>query len=103
MAVHTPARFGLVPPHPADDGSRDHPLLLHLAELLGALGVVVDRYDRRAASQGRDLPLADQAADARAVMARLRDGSHARVGLWASARARGLRRWRHPRIRRRPF
>jgi len=82
MAVHTPARLGLVPLHPADSGSRDHPLFLHLAGLLGARGVVVDRYDRRAAAPGRDVPLADQAADARAAMARLRDRYHVQVGLW---------------------
>jgi dienelactone hydrolase len=82
MAGRTPARLGLVPLHPADNGSRNHPLFLHLAELLGPRGVVVDRFDRRAASPGRDVSLADQAADARAAMARLRDSSHARVGVW---------------------
>src|SRR4051794_8279698 len=82
MAVHTSARLGLVPLHPADDGSRNHPLFRHLTELLRARGIAVNRFDRRPASPGRDVPLPEQASDAQAAMARLRDQAHARVGVW---------------------
>lgn len=76
------SRLGLVPLHPAGTGSRDHPLFLHLAELLAARNVAVLRFDRRPAPPGNDVPLAEQAHDARAAMARLRAVTHAPVGLW---------------------
>jgi pimeloyl-ACP methyl ester carboxylesterase len=82
MAVHTAARLGLVPLHPADSGSRDHPLFLHLTELLADRGITVERFDRRSATPGRDVALADQASDARLAMTRLRDHIDARVGVW---------------------
>jgi uncharacterized protein len=76
------ARLGLVPLHPAASGSRDHPLFLHLEELLAPRGVTVLRYDRRSAPPDEDVRLADQARDARAAMAQLRTQTHAPVGLW---------------------
>lgn len=74
--------LGLVPLHLASDGSRDHPLLLHLERLLEPRGVAVLRFDRRPASPGRDVPLADQAHDARLAMRQLRGQTGARVGVW---------------------
>jgi uncharacterized protein len=59
---------GLVPLHPAEDSSPDHPLLRHLAEALPALGIAVLRYDRR----GFDVPLRVQADDALRAIADLR-------------------------------
>jgi pimeloyl-ACP methyl ester carboxylesterase len=76
------ARLGIVPLHPADNGSRDLPLFLHLAGLLAGRGVAVERFDRRPAPQGRNVALADQARDARLAMERLRDQTGARVGVW---------------------
>jgi uncharacterized protein len=63
---------GVVPLHPAEDPSRHHYLLRHLAEVLPAQGVAVLRYDRRPTEDGRDVPLALQAEDARTAMAELR-------------------------------
>ena len=77
-----PPRLGLVPLHPAGSGSRDHPLFLHLAELLSARGIAVHRFDRRPAPPGEDVRLAEQASDARAAMARLRARTQAPVGVW---------------------
>jgi alpha/beta superfamily hydrolase len=71
-----------VPLHPAGDGSRDHPLFLHLTELLGARGIAVVRFNRRSAARGHDVPLAEQASDARAVMDRLRERTQVPVGVW---------------------
>jgi pimeloyl-ACP methyl ester carboxylesterase len=82
VAVHTPVRLGLVPLHPADCGSRNHPLFLHLADLLTDRGVAVERSDRRPAPPGRDVPLADQASDALVAMGRIRQQTGARVGVW---------------------
>lgn len=82
MAAHPPIRAGLVPLHPADNGSGDHPLFEHLTELLADRGIAVERFDRRPAPPGQDVPLADQADDARRAMARLRDRIAAPVGLW---------------------
>src|SRR5690349_5574388 len=82
MAAQTPVRLGLVPLHPADSGSRNHPLFLHLSELLADRGIVVERIDRRSAAPGRDVPLADQASDAQIAMARLRGQTGVPVGLW---------------------
>jgi alpha/beta superfamily hydrolase len=76
------ARLGLVPLHPAMSGSRDHPLFLHLADLLTTRGVTVFRLDRRAAPPGSDVPLGEQARDARTAMARLREQTRAPVGVW---------------------
>jgi pimeloyl-ACP methyl ester carboxylesterase len=76
---------GVVPLHPAEDPSRHHFLLRHLAEVLPAHGVAVLRYDRRPGKGGRDVPLAVQAEDARAAMAELRrltGRAELPVGLW---------------------
>jgi uncharacterized protein len=42
----------------------------------------VERFDRRPAPPGQDVPLADQARDARIAMSRLREQIDAPVGLW---------------------
>ena len=71
----------LVTLHPANDGSRDHYLFRHLASVLPPRGIAVLRYDRR----GDDVPLEDQAADARSAIAALRarqDIDGERIGLW---------------------
>jgi pimeloyl-ACP methyl ester carboxylesterase len=76
---------GLVPLQPAEDPSRDHFLLRHLAEVLPAHGVAVLRYDRRPAKDGHDVPLALQAEDARTAMAELRrltGSAELPVGVW---------------------
>jgi pimeloyl-ACP methyl ester carboxylesterase len=76
---------GLIPLHPAEDSSRDHFLLRHLAEVLPAHGVAVLRYDRRPAKDGHDVPLALQAEDARTAMAELRrltGSAELPVGVW---------------------
>ena len=52
------------------------------------------RYDRRPSIDGRDVPLADQAADARAAMARLRREIDGPVVLWGLSKARGRPRSR---------
>jgi pimeloyl-ACP methyl ester carboxylesterase len=73
-----PAIVGL---HPADDGSRDHYLFRHLEALLPPAGIAVARFDRR----GDDVPLADQARDAKAVVDALAargDIDADRIGLW---------------------
>jgi uncharacterized protein len=66
-------RAGLIALHPSSQGSRDFPLARHLAGALGALGIAVLRFDRRAPRlAGDDIPLRVQAADARAAIAALR-------------------------------
>ncbi|HEV3212986.1 MAG TPA: CocE/NonD family hydrolase [Acidimicrobiales bacterium] len=42
--------------HPASDGSRDQPLMAHLASVAPSLGVAVLRYDRRSQEEGRGVP-----------------------------------------------
>jgi hypothetical protein len=78
-------RGGVVPLHPASDGSRRQFLFDHLAETLVPRGVAVLRFDRRPSSAG-DVPLEIQADDAlealRALRARPEVGS-APLGLWA--------------------
>ena len=67
--------------HPANDPSRDHFLFLHLEALLPPLGVAVARFDRR----GNNVPFADQARDADAVLDALAarpDIDARRLGLW---------------------
>ena len=73
-----PAVIGI---HPANDGSRDHFLFLHLEALLPPLGVAVARFDRR----GNDVPFLDQARDVEAVLEALAaraDIDATRLGLW---------------------
>jgi uncharacterized protein len=59
------ARAGVLPLHPADDGSRSQFLFEHLAQVLPARGVAVLRYDRRPMSDGRDVPYQLQVDDLR--------------------------------------
>jgi pimeloyl-ACP methyl ester carboxylesterase len=66
-------RAGVIALHPSNQGSRDFPLARHLAGALGALGIAVLRFDRRAPRlAGDDVPLRVQAADACAAIAALR-------------------------------
>ncbi|MEV0327919.1 alpha/beta hydrolase [Micromonospora echinospora] len=75
-------RGGLVVLHGAAAGQRSFFLYDHLARVLPALGVAVLRYDRRSKEQG-DVPLAVQAADARAALLRLRrEVGDVPTGLW---------------------
>jgi pimeloyl-ACP methyl ester carboxylesterase len=79
-------RAGVVPLHPAYDGSRRNFLLAHLAETLVPRGVAVLGYDRRPAIGDDDVPFAEQAADALAAVRALRgqpEMGGAPVGLWA--------------------
>jgi uncharacterized protein len=81
----SPARAGVIPLHPASDGSRDQLLFRHLARTLPSLGVAVLRFDRRLKHRGQDVPLADQAADSLAAVDRLREcvgEPGLPVGLW---------------------
>ncbi|HEV2638744.1 MAG TPA: CocE/NonD family hydrolase [Actinocrinis sp.] len=77
-------RGGIVPLHSADDGSPDHFLVRHLAQVLPALGIAVLRYDRRPApAAGRPVPLPEQAADALAAADLIRRHcGPVPVGLW---------------------
>ncbi len=80
-----PVRGGLVPLHPADEPSRDQFLFRHLAEILPPRGVAVLRFDRRAYSDDRDVPLALQAKDALGMLHELRQipgVGNAPLGLW---------------------
>jgi uncharacterized protein len=79
-----PVRGGLVPLHPAGDGSRRQFLFEHLADTVVPLGLAVLRYDRRPSSADEDVPFAVQADDALQAL----DTLHAEVGdvplgLWA--------------------
>jgi pimeloyl-ACP methyl ester carboxylesterase len=80
-----PVRGGIVPLHPASDGSRRQFLFDHLADTIVPRGVAVLRFDRRPAPAG-DVPLESQADDAlealRELGARPEVGS-APLGLWA--------------------
>lgn len=80
-----PVRGGVVPLHPASDGSRRQFLFDHLADTLVPRGVSVLRFDRRPSSAG-DVPLESQADDAlqalRELHAQPEIGS-APLGLWA--------------------
>jgi uncharacterized protein len=79
-------RGGLVPLHPASDGSRDQFLFEHLTDTLVPRGLTVLRFDRRPSPTGADVPFATQAEDALQALAALRAeptvGS-APLGLWA--------------------
>lgn len=77
-------RGGLVALHPADDPSRQQPLLQHLARVLPQHGVAVLLHDRRPPSDpSQDVPLEVQAQDAHAVAAALRGVvGQVPVGFW---------------------
>lgn len=76
-------RAGVVALQGAEAGERSYFLYEHLAEVLEREHVAVLRYDRRLSSDGHDVPLRTQAADALSAVRQLRefvDG--APVGLW---------------------
>jgi uncharacterized protein len=77
-----PVRGGLVPLHPAGDGSRRQFLFEHLAGTLVPRGLAVLRYDRRPSPE--DVPFAVQADDALRTLAALRsEVGDVPLGLWA--------------------
>ena len=78
-------RAGVVPLHPASDGSRRQFLFDHLADTLGPRGVAVLRFDRRPSSTG-DVPFEVQADDALEALRELHaqpEVGSAPLGLWA--------------------
>jgi pimeloyl-ACP methyl ester carboxylesterase len=80
-----PVRGGVVPLHPASDGSRRQFLFDHLADTLVPRGLAVLRFDRRPSSAG-DVPLESQADDALQALRELRaqpEIGSAPLGLWA--------------------
>src|SRR5690242_12698171 len=79
-------RGGLVPLHPASDGSRNQFLFEHLVDTLVPRGVAVLRFDRRPSPSGGDVPFSAQADDALQALRELRDVPEigaAPLGLWA--------------------
>lgn len=79
-----PARGGVVPLHPASDGSRRQLLFEHLTETLVPCGVAVLAYDRRPSPGGGDIPFEVQAEDALAALGALRaEAGDVPLGLWA--------------------
>jgi len=79
-------RAGLVPLHPASDGSRHQFLFAHLADTVVPRGIAVLRFDRRPSATGADVAFAAQADDALQALARLRaepELAAAPLGLWA--------------------
>jgi uncharacterized protein len=76
-------RGGIVALHGASRSERSQPLFDHLAQTLVPLGYAVLSYDRRAKVNSSDVPLADQAADAREALAMLKAHLDAPVGLFA--------------------
>jgi pimeloyl-ACP methyl ester carboxylesterase len=78
------ARGGLVPLHPASDGSRRQFLFDHLADTVVPRGFAVLRYDRGPSPSGEDVPFAVQADDAlRALDALRTEVGDVPLGLWA--------------------
>lgn len=78
-----PVRGGCVALHPANNGSRNQPLMQHLAHTLPRHGIAVLLHDRRPEVCSDDVPFHVQARDALAVAGALR--SHAGpvpVGIW---------------------
>src|SRR5215475_9379434 len=81
-----PARGGLVPLHPAGDGSRRQFLFEHLADTVVARGLAVLRFDRRPSQADGDVPFAIQADDALQALSFLRaqpEVGSTPLGLWA--------------------
>lgn len=77
-------RAGLVPLHPASDGSRRQFLFEHLVDTVVPRGVAVLRFDRRPSPGGEDVPFDVQADDALAALDALRsETGDAPLGLWA--------------------
>jgi uncharacterized protein len=79
-----PVRGGLVPLHPAGDGSRRQFLFEHLADTVVARGFAVLRFDRRPSPADDDVPFAVQADDALNALDVLRvEAGDVPLGLWA--------------------
>ncbi|HKC77035.1 MAG TPA: alpha/beta hydrolase [Gaiellaceae bacterium] len=79
-----PARAGVVPLHPAADGSREQYLFEHLVDTVVPRGVAVLRFDRRPPDADEDIPFEVQADDAVRALRLLRaEIGSAPVGLWA--------------------
>jgi pimeloyl-ACP methyl ester carboxylesterase len=79
-------RGGVVPLHPASDGSRRQFLFEHLTDTVVPLGAAVLRFDRRPSPSGQDIAFAVQAGDALQAVAALRavpEVGSAPLGLWA--------------------
>ena len=77
-------RSGLVPLHPASDGSRRQFLFEHLVDTVVPRGVAVLRFDRRASPTAEDVPFAVQAEDALRALDELRsEVGDVPLGLWA--------------------
>ncbi|MDQ2738960.1 MAG: alpha/beta hydrolase [Actinomycetota bacterium] len=78
-----PVRGGIVALHGASSPIRRQPLFDHLASTLAPLGWAVLAYDRRASTDGGDVPLDDQATDALVAAETLRGRLNgAPVGLY---------------------
>ena len=91
-------RGGVVPLHPASDGSRRQFLFEHLVETLVPRGVAVLRFDRRPSPAG-DVPFEAQADDALEALRELR--ALPEVGSAPSACGRGAREHGRPLLPRR--
>lgn len=78
---------GVVPLHPASDGSRSQFLFEHLADSLASRGLAVLRFDRRPSPSGDDVPFEVQTEDALCALETLRAQPEvddaAPLGLWA--------------------
>ncbi len=78
-----PVHGGCVALHPADNGSRNQPLMQHLLDTLPRHGIAVLLHDRRPTTGSDNVPLRVQASDALAVAAVLRCHAGAiPVGMW---------------------
>lgn len=75
-------RGGIVALHGASRPERSQPLFAHLADTVAPLGYAVLSYDRRAKVNDSDVPLLDQAADARRALAALTSHLESPVGLY---------------------
>jgi uncharacterized protein len=79
-----PIRGGLVPLHPAADGSRRQFLFDHLVDTVVPRGFAVLRFDRRSSPTSEDVPFAVQAEHALAALHALRaEVGDVPLGLWA--------------------
>jgi uncharacterized protein len=79
-------RGGVVPLHPASDGSRRQFLFDHLADTLAPRGLAVLRFDRRPSPNDEDIPFTTQADDALEALRLLRaqpEVGSMPLGLWA--------------------
>jgi pimeloyl-ACP methyl ester carboxylesterase len=77
-------RGGVVPLHPAGDGSRRQFLFEHLADTVVPRGIAILRYDRRPSPADEDVPFDIQAGDAlRALDELSAELGDVPLGLWA--------------------